>query len=55
MIESRQNLLNLAAIRIDDDRLAAVVGVQIAQNAALRIEQKGIRTVPGLPGRGYCS
>src|SRR5216683_5100936 len=42
VIEGGENLLQLAAVGVNQDALAAVVRVKIAKNAALRVEQESI-------------
>ncbi len=42
MVESGDDLLDLATISFDHKRLAGVVNEHVAENAALRVEQEGI-------------
>ena len=45
VVEGRENLLGLPAVGVHRDRLAAIVGIQIAQNVPLRIQQKRIHAL----------
>ena len=48
LVEDGEDFLQLRLIGIDEQRLSPIVGVQVAQNMSLRIEQKSIHTAPGL-------
>ncbi len=45
MIERGDDLLHLAAVGFDDERLALVIDVHIAEDAPLRIEQERIHAL----------
>src|SRR5580658_8781043 len=47
MVEGGNDLLCLAAISLDHEGLAQIVDNHVAQNTALRAEQKSIHTVSG--------
>ena len=47
MVESGDDLLDLAAIGFHHERLALVIDEHIAENAALRVEQESIHAVSG--------
>src|ERR1700756_1580777 len=47
VVERREYLLNLAAVGVDHDRLTPVIHIKIAQDVSLRIQQKGMHTLPG--------
>ena len=47
MVESGDNLLDLAAIRLDHERLARVIDDHVAKDAALRVKQESIHPASG--------
>src|SRR5260370_17366162 len=47
MVEGGDGLLDLAAITLDNDRVALAVSVHVPKDAALRVEQEGIDAVTG--------
>ena len=54
LVEDGEDLLELRLVGIDEQRLSPIVGIQIAQDVSLRVEQKSVHAVPGAEGREYC-
>ena len=48
LVEDGKDFLHLRLVGVNQQRLSPIVGVQIAQDMSLRIEQKSVYPVPGL-------